>query len=141
MSKFDVILSVLLSIILIITYILLYNHFCLISYDENYAKTSGINVNIYQFLISVITALIVVIGMKLMGTLLISTLIVFPAVTAKKITNSFKNLVITSSILSVITFVLGVIISAIFSFPTGASIAIVDVLLLIIISVFKKIIK
>ena len=140
MSKFDVILSLSLFAILIATYTLFYNRFLLISYDENYAKTSGINVTKYQFLISILTALIIVIGMKLMGTLLISTIIVFPAVTARKITNSFKTLVITSSIISVITFIFGIMISAIFSFPAGASIALIDVIFLLVISIFKKII-
>ena len=141
MSTLDVILSILLSITLTIIYFIFYNRLCLISYDENFAKTSGINVTFYQFLIAVITALIVIVGMRMMGTLLISSLIVFPAITARKITNSFKSLTLVSCIISVITFLIGIIISAMFSLPTGASIVAADVILLFFITILKKIVK
>ena len=81
----------------------------LVTFDERYAKASGINVTVYQFLIALLTALVVVVGMRMMGTLLISSLIVFPAVIARKITTSFKGLVIMSAITSVICFLLGLI--------------------------------
>ena len=102
MKTSDVILSLILSIALVVVYIVFYNRLFLISFDEKFAKSSGINVSFYQFLIALITALVVVLGMRMMGTLLISSLIVFPAIISKKLTNSFKGLVIMSSITSII---------------------------------------
>ena len=140
MTSSDVILSVILSIILIIIYFIFYNRLMLISFDEKFAKASGINVTFYQFLISLITALVVVLGMRMMGTLLISSLIVFPAIIAKKLTNSFKGLAIVSVITSIICFVLGIIISFYLNLPAGAAIVFVYILLLIIVNIFRKVV-
>ncbi len=141
MSWSDVILSVVLSIILIIVYMIFYNRLFSITYDEKYAKTCGINVTFYQFLISLATALVVVLGMRLMGTLLISSLIVFPAIIARKLTNSFKGMVILSAILSVICFIVGIMLSFVLNFPTGASIVAVYILLLSITSIYNKVLN
>jgi len=132
MKSTDVILSVILSIALSAIYIIFYNRLFLITFDENYAKTTGINVTFYQFLIAFLTALIVVLGMRMMGTLLISSLIVFPAVIAKGLTSSFKQLIVMSVIISVTCFILGMIVSFFLNLPTGASIAGVYILLLLI---------
>lgn len=139
MNWSDVILSVILSLVLIIIYMLFYNRLFSITYDEKYAKTCGINVTFYQFLISLATALVVVLGMRLMGTLLISSLIVFPAIIARKLTNSFKGMVILSAILSVVCFIVGMMLSFVLNFPTGASIVAVYLLLLLITTVYNKI--
>ena len=94
MTQSDVILSVVLAVVSIFVYAFFYNRLFLITFDEKFAKSSGINVTVYQFLISILTAFIVVIGMRMMGTLLISSLIVFPSIIAKKTTVSFKGLVV-----------------------------------------------
>ena len=141
MSWSDVILSVVLSVVLIVIYILFYNRLFSITYDEKYAKTCGISVTFYQFLISLITALVVVLGMRLMGTLLISSLIVFPGIIARKLTNSFKGMVILSAVISVICFIVGILISFILNFPTGASIVAVYILLLLITTLYNKILN
>ncbi len=132
MTKSDVVISVLMSIVLIGIFIVFYNRLFLITYDETFAKTRGINVTTYQFLISFITAIIVVLGMRMMGTLLISSLIVFPAFIAKGLTKSFKGLVISSGLISVVCFILGIILSFFMNLPTGASIAIVYIVLAVI---------
>ena len=132
MTKSDVVISVLMSIVLIGIFIVFYNRLFLITYDETFAKTRGINVTTYQFLISFITAIIVVLGMRMMGTLLISSLIVFPAFIAKGLTKSFKGLVISSGLISVVCFILGIILSFFMNLPTGASIAIVYIVLALI---------
>ena len=139
MTWTDVALSVALSIIVVVIYCVFYNRLFSITYDEKYAKACGINVTFYQFLISFITALIVVLGMRLMGTLLISSLIVFPAIIARKLTNSFKGMVILSAVLSVVCFVIGMILSFVLNFPTGASIVAVYIVLLLITSIYNKI--
>lgn len=141
MKSTDVILSVILSVALITIYAIFYNRLFLISFDEKFAKASGISVTFYQLLISLITALVVVLGMRMMGTLLISSLIVFPAIIAKKLTGSFKGLVLVSALTSIICFLLGIITSFYLNLPAGAAIVLVYVLLLIIVNVIKKFIK
>lgn len=140
MTKSDVIISIILSIAVFAVYMIYYNRLFMITYDENFAKAKGINVTFYQFLISFLTALIVVLGMRMMGTLLISSLIIFPAIIAKGLTNSFKELIVISGIISVICFILGILISFFLSFPTGASIVLVYIILLLITKITKKII-
>lgn len=139
MSNTDVILSVILSIVVILVFVLLYNRLFLITIDENYAKSLGINVTYYQFIISILTAITVVIGMKIVGTLLISSLIVFPATIGRNITKSFKGLVIVSAVVSVVCFLVGMIVSFILNLPTGASIVAVNIIFLIVISLLSNI--
>lgn len=141
MTTSDVILSIVLTLLSIGIYIIFYNRLFLITFDEKFAKASGISVSLYQFLIALLTALIVVIGMRMMGTLLISSLIVFPAIIAKKTTVSFKGLVIMSGLISVICFVLGLVIAFFFDMPTGAAIVAIYYLLLIITTITTKIAK
>lgn len=139
MTTNDVVLSIVLTLLSIGIYIIFYNRLFLITFDEKFAKASGINVTLYQFLIALLTAFIVVIGMRMMGTLLISSLIVFPAIIAKKTTVSFKGLVIMSGLISVICFVLGLIISFFLDMPTGAAIVAIYYLLLVITTITTKI--
>lgn len=141
MTKSDVILSLILSAVLIVGYIVFYNRLFLISFDEKFAKASGINVTFYQFLIALITALVVVLGMRMMGTLLISSLIVFPAIIAKKLTNSFKGLVTLSCITSIICFLFGILVSFYINLPAGASIVLVYMILLVIVNTLKGVFK
>ncbi len=130
MDAKDVLLSILLTILSIAIYVIFYNRLFLITFDEKYAKASGISVTLYQFLIALLTALVVVVGMRMMGTLLISSLIVFPAVISKKLTTSFKGLVIMSVITSIVCFLLGIFISFYLNMPTGAAIVLVYLILL-----------
>jgi zinc transport system permease protein len=141
MKKTDVILSVVLSIALIVIYGFFYNRLFLISFDEKFAKASGINVTFYQFLIALITGLVVVLGMRMMGTLLISSLIVFPAIISKKLTNSFKGLVGLSAITSIICFLLGILVSFYLNLPAGAAIVFVYLILLVVVNIVIKILK
>ncbi len=140
MKRSDVIISVILSIAVFTIYMIFYNRLFMITYDEKFAKARGINVTFYQFLISFLTALIVVLGMRMMGTLLISSLIVFPAIIAKGLTGSFKELIIISGIISVICFILGMLLSFFINLPTGASIVLVYIVLLIITKIVNKVI-
>jgi len=130
MTPSDVILSVALAITSILIYSIFYNRLFMITFDEKFAKSSGISVNLYQFLVAILTAFIIVIGMRMMGTLLISSLIVFPCIIAKKTTVSFKGLVIMSGIISVICFCIGVVVSFYLDLPTGAVIVAIYYLLL-----------
>lgn len=139
MSREDVVFSVLLSVVIIGLFVLFYNRLFLIAFDENFAKASGINVGFYQFLIALLTALTVVMGMRMMGSLLISSLIIFPAVIARKIVSGFKAVVVLSAVLSVICFIAGLILSFKMNLPTGASIVMVNLAVLIVVMLLNKI--
>ena len=138
MSRDDVVFSVVLSIVILVLFILFYNRLFLITFDENFAKASGINVGFYQFLIALLTALTVVMGMRMMGSLLISSLIIFPAVIARKLVISFKAVAVLSVFLSVICFLAGLALSFEMNLPTGASIVIINLLLLVTVTIFNK---
>lgn len=121
-TDYDMYLSLALVAVVLIVFAVFYNRLFLITYDESYALSSGISVNFYQFLISFLTALTIVIGMRIMGTLLISSLIIFPAVTSRRLVKSFKSLVIVSAAVSVLCFWAGLFLSYFADLPTGASI-------------------
>ena len=141
MNTSDVILSIILTVLSIGIYIAFYNRLFLVTFDEKYAKTTGINVTFYQFLIALLTALVVVVGMRMMGTMLISSLIIFPAIIAKKFTTSFKGLVVMSMLTSVICFIIGLFTSFFLNMPTGAGIVLVYIILLAISSICCKLAK
>ena len=138
MSKEDVIFSVILSIAILILFVLFYNRLFLITFDENFAKASGINVGFYQFLIALLTALTVVMGMRMMGSLLISSLIIFPAVIARKLAASFKAVAVLSVILSVVCFLAGLVLSFKLNLPTGASIVMVNLAVLAAVTLYHR---
>ena len=141
MTVQDMVISVILSLILAAVYAFFYNRLFMISFDEKFAKVSGISVTFYQFLISLITAIVVVLGMRMMGTLLISSLIVFPAIIARKITNSFRNMVICSVVISIMCFLFGLLLSFFLKLPTGACIVGVYVVEYLLAIVYSKICK
>lgn len=128
MSKNDVWLSVLLALVVLFLYIFFYTKIFAVTFDENYAKATGTKSGIYNMLIAFLTAITIVLGMRLMGALLISSLIIFPSLTSMRVFKSFKKVTISSVILSVSCFIIGIIISFIYSTPAGASIVIVNVI-------------
>lgn len=122
MTNEDVVLSVLLAILVMALFSLFYNRLFLVVHDEDFARSLGIDVTAYQFLISFLTALTVVLGMRLTGTLLISSLIIMPAVTARRLAGSFRGLVVLSGLISILCFAAGLVASVALDLPTGASI-------------------
>lgn len=141
MSSLDVTLSLILSVVIIILFVLCYNRLFLITCDEAFARASGIPVGFYQFVIALLTALTVVLGMRMMGSLLISSLIIFPAVIARKLAASFKAVVITAVICSMLCFICGIILSFVVNLPTGASIVLVNIFVLAVVTLVKKIVS
>ncbi|WMM25853.1 metal ABC transporter permease [Tissierella sp. MB52-C2] len=127
MSHADVKLSVTLSILVLGMFILLYNKVFAVTFDENFAKATGIKTNIYNMLIAFLTAITIVLGMRMMGALLISSLIIFPALTSMRLCKQFKTVTICSAIISIICFSLGVVGSYVYGTPTGASVVIVNI--------------
>ena len=122
----DVILSAVLSAVVLAMYILLFNRLFSMTYDEVNARATGINVTLYQFVISFLTAVTVVLGMRMMGAMLISSLIIFPALTARRLSASFRGMVICAAVVSVVCFLAGLIASFYLDLPTGACIVCVN---------------
>jgi zinc transport system permease protein len=138
-SNFELILSVILSIIILLLIILFYNSLFAITYDENFAMTMGINVKQLNYLISILISITVVLGIRVVGTMLISSMIIFPTVTALQLSTSFKNTIIISIIVSVLSVLLGIFISFIYDLPTGATIVIVNAICFVISLIIGKI--
>lgn len=132
MSESDVFLSIVISVIVLILYVFFYEKIFVVTFDETFAKATGIHTNMYHMLLAILTAVIIVLGMRMMGALLISSLIVFPAVTSMRVCHTFKQVVACSVFLSIVSFTIGIIMSYLYATPTGASIVIVDIILFIL---------
>lgn len=126
-SKSDVALSVILSLIVLVLYVLFYNKIFAVTFDEPFAKATGIRVEFYNMLIAVLTAVTIVLGMRMIGALLISSLIIFPAMSSMRVFKCFRNVVICSSVISVVCLFAGVAVSYEYSAPTGASVVIINI--------------
>jgi ABC-type Mn2+/Zn2+ transport system permease subunit len=129
MTRSDVIIGIILSVVVIGLYSFFYDKIFAVTFDETFAKATGTKAGVYNTLLSVLTAITVVLGMRMMGALLISSLIIFPALTAMRITKSFRGVLIGSVILSVVGFVFGITVSFLYAVPTGASIVLMDMFL------------
>ena len=138
MSNSDVILSVILSITVLILFVFFYNKIFAITFDEDFSKATGIRTNIYNMLLAALTSITVVLGMRMMGALLISSLVVMPALSAMRVCKRFLTVVITSAIISILCFVIGIYISYTMSTPTGASIVIINLAVFAVFSVIGK---
>lgn len=134
-EKKEMILCVVLGIVIIGVFIFFYNPIFAITFDENFAKATGLKVEVYKTVLSILTALTIVIGMRIMGTLLISSLIIFPALSAMRITKKFKRVMIISVIISLVCFFAGLVISYLIEIPTGASIVVSNLIMFIIMSI------
>lgn len=121
-SRTDVIISVILGAVVISLFVLLYNRIFLVTFDESFATASGIRSSAYNALVAVLTALTVVVGMRLMGAMMISSLIVFPALSAMRVFKSFLKVVVCAAVLSIVCFTAGITVSFAWSTPAGASI-------------------
>ena len=137
-SDSDAILSVILSVLVIICFIVMYPRIFAVTFDENFAGASGMNTGLFNSVIAVLTAITVVLGMRIMGTLLISSLIIFPSATAMMICKNFRTTIIISAVFSVICFVSGMIISAVFGLPTGACVVCVNALAFALVRIFNQ---
>ena len=126
MSREDVCLSVVLSLVVLAMFLLCYNKIFAVTFDENFAKATGVNVGVYNVVIAVLTAVTIVMGMRMMGAMLISSLIIFPCLTSMRAFKSFGGVVVSSGLLSIICFFIGMVASYQFSTPAGASVVLVN---------------
>lgn len=126
LSSTDVWLCVILSIIVILTFIFLYNKIFAITFDENFAKTTGTKVQIYNLFLAIIIAVIIVLAMNLVGSLLISALIIFPTLSAMRVCKNFRSVIICAACISVCCSLIGILTSIIISTPVGSTIVVAD---------------
>ena len=140
MSKQDVYLSIAVSVVIAVLFVIYYRKLFLVTFDEQFAKASGLKSKRYTNIIAVLTALIIVVGMRMMGVMLISSIIIFPALTSMRIFKSFKSVVISSGIVSIVAFLIGIYLSYVYNISTGATIVLVNLVLFIIFSIIDKII-
>jgi zinc transport system permease protein len=122
MSKEDVALSVVLAIVVAVLFVCFYNKIFAVTFDENFAKATGVHTGLYNMLIAFLTAITIVLGMRMMGAMLISSLIIFPALTAMRVCKKFKTVTLLAAVVSIVCFFIGVVASYLYATPTGASV-------------------
>lgn len=132
LSKGEVLACVIISVIVIALFCLFYNKIFAVTFDENFARATGVRAGAYNLLIAVIIAVIIVLAMNLVGSLLISALIIFPALSAMRLFKSFKSVIVCSAILSVISAVSGILISVLAGTPVGSTIVATDIVVFVI---------
>ena len=126
MDRTDVALSVVLCVCVLVMYILFYHKLFAITFDESFSRATGVKVGLYNTVLSVLTALTIVLGMRLMGAMLISSLVIFPALSAMRLIKSFRGVVICAGITAVACFCVGLTLSYLLSTPVGATVVIVN---------------
>ena len=126
MTKEDMALAVVLSLVVLGLFVICYNQMFAVTFDENFARATGVNVGFYNMVISVLTAVTIVLGLRMMGALLISSLEIFPCLTSMRVFKSFGGVMISSGLLSLVCFLLGMMASYQFSTPAGASVVVVN---------------
>ena len=128
LTQTDVWVCVIMSALVILTYVLFYNKIFAVTFDENFARATGVNAAAYNLLIAVITAVIIVLAMNLVGALLTSALMIFPALSAMRVFHTFRQVVLCSAVVAVISSAAGILISIVLSSPVGATIVVVGLI-------------
>lgn len=141
LTGFEVWVCAALSVAVVAVFIIFYNKIFAVTFDENFADAVGTRSKLYNLLIAVIIAVIIVVGMKLVGSLLISALVIFPALSAMRVFKSFKSVTVCSAIVSVVCALAGIFLSIIFEAPVGAAIVAVDIFVFFIFCVLGMIAK
>jgi zinc transport system permease protein len=132
MSKGDVYLSIALSITVLVLFVFFYHKIFAITFDESFAKAGGVKTGTYNMLIALLTALTIVLGMRMMGAMLISSLIIFPALSAMRVFKRFKTVTVCSAIIAVTCFSIGLVISYLYATPAGASVVLMNIIVFLI---------
>ena len=141
LTKSEVYLCVILSIAVIAAFIVFYNKIFAVTFDENFAQAVGTHASLYNLVIAVIIAIIIVLAMNLVGSLLISALVIFPALSAMRVLRSFKSVIICSAAVSVVCSVSGLLISILAGTPVGSTIVAVNLFVFVVFSVAGKFLK
>ncbi len=133
----EVWLSLILAIVTVLVFILMYNRIFSVTFDQNFLKAGGMGADGYNVIIAIMSAVIIVVSMKLVGALLISALIVFPALSAMSMFKSFKAVTVFAALMSVVCTMLGMFAAIVFETPVGPSIVAADILLFIICKIIR----
>ncbi|MDO4729785.1 MAG: iron chelate uptake ABC transporter family permease subunit, partial [Candidatus Saccharibacteria bacterium] len=136
----DLILASILLVTIILIFAAFHNKIFALTFDEKFARAIGINTKLYNAIFAILCSVLIVLGMRLVGALLISSLIIFPTLSAQSIFKSFKNVTIASALLSVINFVAGLIVSYALGTPTGATVVIVNLFVLVFLKIANRVI-
>ena len=137
LDDFDVVVGVIFSLVVILFFFVKYHEIFVMTFDENFAKSIGLKTERLNTIFAILCAVVVVLGMRLVGALLISSLIIFPTVTAMQVVKSFKAVVFTSVVVSVFCMVMGIIFSYFVATPTGATIVIFNVMAFLVAKVVE----
>lgn len=138
MSESDVVLSISLSVLVLLLFIVFYHRLFAVTFDESFARATGTRSNIYNMLLALLTAITIVVGMRIMGAMLISSLVIFPALTSMRVCRSFRGVILCSAVISVLCFFLGMFASYVFSTPAGASVVVVNLAAFLLFSLVGK---
>jgi len=138
LTPLEVWLCIGLSIAVVVIFLLFYNKIFAVTFDEDFARAAGVRAEVYNLLIAVVVAVIIVLAMNLVGSLLISALIIFPAVSAMRLFRSFKGVTICSAVLSVSCALIGMLVSILGSTPVGSTIVAVDIAAFLIFSLLAR---
>lgn len=141
MSDEDVRLSVVMAVIVLVLFVFFYHKIFAITFDETFAQATGVKADLYNTLIAVLTAVTIVLGMRMMGALLISSLIIFPALTSMRVCRTFKSVIVNSALISVVCLVIGVTVSYVWGTPAGASVVMANIAALLIYSLIGLLIN
>ncbi len=139
LSTFDVWMCVILSVIVVLFFVLFYNKIFSVTFDESFAQATGQKAGLYNLLIAIVIAVIIVVAMQLVGSLLISALVIFPALSAMRVFKSFKSVTICAAIVSVVCALAGLLISILAGTPVGSTIVAVDIVVFILFWIIGKI--
>ena len=139
MSAEDVKLSLVLSVFVLILFIVFYHKIFAITFDETFARATGVKAGVYNTLIAVLTAVTIVLGMRMMGALLISSLIIFPALTSMRVCRTFKSVIINAAIVSVVCLIAGVTLSYVAATPAGASVVLANLVMMVLYTVVRAV--
>lgn len=141
LSISEVAVCITLSLVVIALFIIFYNRIFSVTFDESFATASGIRASVYNLFIAVVTAVIIVLAMNLVGSLLISALVIFPALSAMRVMKTFKSVVICATVISVLCALVGIFLAIIFSTPVGPTIVVCDIIAFLICFLIGKISK
>lgn len=140
-SNLELVLSICLLVVVLGAFILFYNRIFSVTFDEEFSKSTGIKTGVYSIIVAILCSLTIVLGMKVMGTLLVSSLIVFPVLSSRQLFKTYKGVVIASGIISVLCIFIGIVLNYYIDLPVGATIVVVNLVVFIVMLIIGKIVR
>lgn len=141
LTQNDILLCTVLAAVVILVFVIFYHKIFAVTFDESFANATGTNTKVYNNLIAVVTAVVIVLAMNLVGALLVSALIIFPALTAMRVFKSFKRVIVGAALISVCCTLIGLLTAILYGTPVGSTIVIADIVVFAIFSVIGKVMK